>query len=178
QAPAATHVRKLRPRKIVKHDRDGGDEDALARLADRLNNNTVTVISGGLQSTDLAIAHELAAALDDGDNLRVVPMVGAGGGRNIRDVRFLKGVDLGITQTYLLTRLRASNESGPLDDKIVYLAKLYNEEMHLLVRADSGLAAIEQLGGRTVSLGEQASGTQLIAHDVLDRLGIAVHEVN
>jgi TRAP transporter TAXI family solute receptor len=104
--------------------------------------------------------------------------VGAGGTRNIRDVRFMKGFDLAITETSLLARLRQSGEIGPLDDKIVYLAKLFNEELHIVVRADSGLAGIADLKGRTVSLGEAGSGTQLIAHDVLDRLGIAVHEVN
>ena len=136
------------------------------------------IIAGGLQSTDLAITHQLSVVLDDGDDLRIVPMVGAGGSRNIRDVRFMKGIDLGITQTSLLARLRQSGEIGPLDDKIVYLAKLFNEELHIVVRADSGLASIEHLKGRTVSLGEPGSGTQLIAHDVLDRLGIAVREVN
>jgi len=135
-------------------------------------------MSGGLQSTNLAITHQLSEALGDGDDLRIVPMVGAGGARNIRDVRFMKGIDLAITETSLLARLRQSAEIGPLDDKIVYLAKLFNEELHIVVRADSGLAGIDDLKGRTVSLGEAGSGTQLIAHDVLDRLGIAVHEVN
>ena len=78
--------------------------------------------------------------LDDGDNFRVLPVIGKGGGQNIRDVRFLKGVDLGITQSILLNLYRRSNEIGPIDDKIVYIAKLFNEEMHLVVRADSGIA--------------------------------------
>jgi TRAP-type uncharacterized transport system substrate-binding protein len=103
-------------------------------------------------------------------------MVGAGGTRNIRDVRFMRGVDLAITQTSLLGRMRESNEIGKIDDKIVYLTKLFNEEMHVLVRAESELVSIDQLGGRTVSLGEVGSGTQLIARDVLARLGITVRE--
>jgi hypothetical protein len=154
------------------------DGRALAALSERLNNNTLAIISGGLGSTDLVIAQELSTVLDDGDNLRILPMVGAGGGRNIRDVRFMKGVDLGIAQSNLLARVRASSEIGPIDDKVVYLTKLFNEEMHLVVRADSGIAAIDQLAGRTVNLGDPGSGTQLIGHDVLDRLGIAVREVN
>jgi TRAP transporter TAXI family solute receptor len=154
------------------------EDRGLAALSDRLNKNTVAVIAGGLGSTDLAVAQDLASALDDGDKLRILPLVGAGGGRNIRDVRFMKGIDVGITQTNVLARLRQSREFGVLDDKIVYLAKLFNEEMHLLVRADSNVTAIDQLNGRAVSLGEPGGGTQLIAHDVLDRLGVAVREVN
>ncbi len=167
---------KAHPHKVARHSRERHDDNAQAGLSERLNNNTVAIIAGGLGSTDLAVTQDLADVLDD--NLRILPVVGAGGGRNIRDVRFLKGIDLGITQTNLLARLQASREIGTLDDKIVYLAKLFNEEVHLLVRADSGLTAIGDLNGRTVSLGEPGSGTQLIGHDVLDHLGIAVHEVN
>jgi TRAP transporter TAXI family solute receptor len=177
-SPAAT-AQARKPTKVArrpKHER--ASDRAGADLGERLNKGTLVIISGGLQSTDLAITHQLSDVLDDGDDLRIVPMVGAGGSRNIRDVRFMKGIDLGITQTSLLARLRQSGEIGPLDDKIVYLAKLFNEELHIVVRADSGLASIDDLKDRTVSLGEPGSGTQLIAHDVLDRLGIAVREVN
>ncbi|HUI96355.1 MAG TPA: TAXI family TRAP transporter solute-binding subunit [Xanthobacteraceae bacterium] len=155
-----------------------GEDRALADLGERINADTVAIIAGGIGSTELAVAQDLAAVLDDGDNLRVLPVVGAGGARNIRDVRFMKGIDLAITQTRLLARARDSNEIGKIDDKIVYLAKLFNEEMHVIVRADSELVSLDQLGGRTVSLGEAGSGTQLIARDVLARLGIAVREAN
>jgi TRAP transporter TAXI family solute receptor len=174
-AKPAAHPVKARPHRVAKRERS--EDRTLTALSDRLNKNTVAIIAGGLGSTDLAITHELAAVLDDGDELRILPVVGAGGGRNVRDLRFMKGVDLAITQTNVLARLRASREYGPLDDKIVYVAKLFNEEMHLLVRADSSITAIDQLGGRPVSLGEPGGGTQLVARDVLARLGVSVREV-
>jgi len=187
-APAPTQTQAAQPRKIirlarhVKHERTSERGHTSERpgndLGDRLNKNTLVIVSGGLESTDLAITHQLSTVLDDGDDLRILPMVGAGGGRNIRDVRFMKGVDLGIAPTNLLARMRDSGEIGPLDDKIVYLAKLFNEELHVVVRADSGLTSIDQLKDRTVSLGEEGSDTQLIAHDVLERLHVAAHEVN
>jgi TRAP-type uncharacterized transport system substrate-binding protein len=195
-SPAATqaapprqsaHAENAKPRRFVRSRHrirsvGAGQEDRapanpLANLSERLTSNTLVVIAGGLGSTDLAAAQDLAATLDDGDELRILPTVGAGGGRNIRDLRLMKSVDLAMTQTSALARLRASGELGPLDDKIVYLAKLFNEEMHVLVRADSGIAGIEQLAGRKVALGETGGATQIVAHDVLDRLGIAVHEV-
>jgi TRAP-type uncharacterized transport system substrate-binding protein len=163
-----------RARRSIRH---GGSEPASAEdraqigLSERINSNTVAILAGGLGSTELAVAQDLAAALDDGDNLRVLPMVGASGARNIRDVRFMKSVDLAITQTSLLARVRDSNEIGKIDDKLVYVAKLFNEEMHVLVRADSELVSIG-------SLGEAGSGTQLIARDVLGRLAIRVREAN
>jgi TRAP-type uncharacterized transport system substrate-binding protein len=180
QPNQAAHAVKPHAHRIARRNHEHADDHAdhaLAGLSERINNNTVAIIAGGLGSTDLAITEDLAAVLDDGDNLRVLPVVGAGG-RNIRDVRFMKGIDLGITQAYLLERLRASHELGPLDDKIGYVSKLFNEEMHLLVRADSDITAIGELNGRSVNLGQPGSGAQLIGHDVLDRLGVAVREVH
>lgn len=68
------------------------------------NQNTVSIISGspGSDATYLQVAYDLAAVLNDGENLRVLPVVGIGGPQNIRDVRVLKGIDIGLTQTSIL----------------------------------------------------------------------------
>ncbi|MBI4274301.1 MAG: TAXI family TRAP transporter solute-binding subunit, partial [Rhizobiales bacterium] len=148
------------------------------RLSEAINQNTITIVSGNLNATYLSIAYDLSAVLDDGENLRILPLVGKGGGQNIRDVRFMKGVDLGITQSNLLGHFKRTNELGWIDDKIVYIAKLFNEEMHLVVRAEAGITAIEQLAGKTVNFSDIGSGTQLTTRDIFERLGIKVTEVN
>ena len=106
--------------------------------SERINANTVAIISGNINGTYLSIAYDLSAVLDEGDDFRILPIIGKGGGQNLRDVRFLKGVDLGITQSILLNKFRKTKEFGPIDDKITYIAKLFNEEMHLVVRATPG----------------------------------------
>jgi TRAP transporter TAXI family solute receptor len=150
----------------------------LGVLGERINANTVAVISGNLNATYVTIAYDLSAVLDNGDEFRVLPVIGKGGGQNIKDVRFLKGIDLGITQSNLLGYYKRTNELGPIDDKIVYIAKLFNEEMHLVVRADSGITAIEQLAGKTVNFSDVGSGTQLSTRDIFERVGIKAIEVN
>lgn len=154
------------------------DKPSLGSLGERLNANTIAIVSGNPNATYLTIAYDLSDVLDDGDNFRVLPVVGKGGGQNIRDVRFLKGVDLGITQSIILNEFRQSNEIGNIDDKIVYLTKLFNEEMHIVVRADSGIASIEDLNGKKVNLSDVGSGSQLSGRDVFKRLGITVQELN
>src|SRR5262249_4963857 len=127
---------------------------------EQVNENTVGIISGSPNSDDtyLQMAYDLAAVLNDGSRLRILPMVGIGGPQNIRDVRNLKGVDIGLTQTNILNSFRRSNEQlGKFDKKIVYIAKLFNEEAHLLVGAD--ITSLEQLRGRKVNLDEVGSGT-------------------
>jgi uncharacterized protein len=150
----------------------------LGSIGERINANTIAIVSGNLNATYLSIAYDLSAVLDDGDEFRILPVIGKGGGQNIKDVRFLKGVDLGITQSNLLPYFKKTNEIGPLDDKLVYIAKLFNEEMHLIVRADSEINAIEQLAGKRVNFSDIGSGTQLSTRDIFERLGVAPQEVN
>jgi uncharacterized protein len=154
------------------------DKPNLGSVGERINANTISIVSGNLNATYLTIAYDLSAVLDDGDEFRVLPVIGKGGGQNLRDVRFLKGVDLGITQSILLSAARRSNEIGSIDDKIVYIAKLFNEELHLVVRADSGIESIEQLAGKKINFSDVGSGTQLSARDIFSRLKIQVEELN
>jgi len=147
-------------------------------FTERANANTVTIVSGSPDGAYLSVAHDLSAVLDDGEEFRVLSLLGKGGGQNIRDVRFLKSVDLGITQANLLSAFRRSNEIGNLDGRIVYISKLFGEEMHVVVRADSAIRSIEQLAGKTVNVGEVGGGSQLSARDVFGRLNIKIDEVN
>ena len=150
----------------------------LGSLGERINSNTIAIVSGNPNATYLTIAYDMSAVLDDGDEFRILPVIGKGGGQNIKDVRFLKGVDLGITQSNLMPYYKKTNELGYLDDKIVYIAKLFNEEMHLIVRADSGVASLADLAGKKVNFSDAGSGTQLSTRDIFERLGIKPEEVN
>jgi uncharacterized protein len=141
------------------------------------NENTIGLISGSPNSDDtyLQMAYDLADVLND-DNLRVLPIAGIGGPRNIRDVRYLKGVDIGLTQTSILNNFRRSNERmGHIDNKIVYIAKLFNEEVHLVARSD--ITSVSQLKGRKVNLDAKGSGTSYSMRDLFRLMGIEVEEV-
>ena len=116
---------------------------SLSSIGWRMNANTVSIVSGNINGTYLSIAYDLSAVLDDGDNLRILPVIGKGGGQNIKDVRFLKGADIGITQSNLLRYYHRTNEIGPIENKVLYIARLFNEEMHVIVRAESGMGAGE-----------------------------------
>ena len=144
------------------------------------NQNSVSIISGspGSDATYLQVAYDLAAVLNDGENLRVLPVVGIGGPQNIRDVRVLKGIDIGLTQTSILNDFRRSNGilGVPDDNKIAVVCKLFNLEAHLVVR--SGITSIEQLSGQKVNLDEVGSGTNHSMRDVFQRLDIKIEEVN
>jgi uncharacterized protein len=146
---------------------------------EQVNRNTVSIISGspGSDATYLQVAYDLAAVLNDGENLRILPVVGVGGSQNIRDVRALKGIDIGLTQVSILNNFRRVNETlGVTDDKIVYITKLFNLEVHLVGR--SNIASIEDLKGQKVNLDELGSGTNYSMRDVFTSLGVEIQEVD
>jgi TRAP-type uncharacterized transport system substrate-binding protein len=143
------------------------------------NENIVGLISGSPNSDDtyLQMAYDLAEVLNDGDNLRILPIAGIGGPRNIRDVRYVKGIDIGLTQTNILNNFRRSNERmGQSDNKIGYIAKLFNEEVHLVARSD--ITSIEQLRRLKVNVDAKGSGTSYSMRDIFQALGIAIEEVS
>jgi TRAP transporter TAXI family solute receptor len=164
--------------------KDDANSDAKAAKADtirdnfrsRMNENVVTIMAGSPTGTDLAIVQDIAEVLN-GDGLRVVPMVGQGPAQNVKDVLFLRGVDMGVTQANILKYFARTGELGPdFIDQVAYVAKLFNEEMHVLVRDD--VKSIEDLKGRPVNFGAQGSGAEITGRLVFEALGIDVKQLH
>jgi uncharacterized protein len=145
-------------------------------IMERMNANTITVVTGDPSLTYFTFAYDLAAVLNDGDELRILPIASQGAFQNVRDVRYLHGVDLGFAQTNILDYYRRTGEIGNVADKLVYIAKICNEEIHVIVRSE--ITSLKQLRGRKVNFTTDDSGTRLSAHDIFERLGISVEEVN
>ena len=80
---------------IPKSLAEGGTDDALRT---RKNLWTVGVAGGLMSGTNMTFADEMAQVLDDGDNLRVIPMVTYGAASNLEDLLYLRGVDVAVTQ--------------------------------------------------------------------------------
>lgn len=145
-------------------------------IAERINSGTVGIISGSPDSTSMRVATDLAAVLDDGDNLRVLTVIGRGSVQNITDILYLKGIDIGIVQSDVLSYFKREGVHRGIDQRINYITKLYNEELHLLVGRDINSA--QDLAGKKVNFGVRDSGTYLTASTVFDGLKIDVETVS
>ena len=138
----------------------------------RANANVIGVISGGVDGTYIRIAADLAAVLDDGDLLRVLPIVGKGSVQNLSDLIYLRGVDIGIVQADVLTFLLEARSIPGVQSAINYITKLYDEEVHILVRA--GTDRIEDLAGKAVNVDGRGSGTAMTASLLFSKLQVAI----
>jgi uncharacterized protein len=145
---------------------------------------TVGIVAGGPEEGALRFVNEIArviaAGQETGPNgelaLRALPIVGRGGVHDIRDVLSLPGVDMAITQEPVLTRLQESKELGDLKSRIVYVTKLFNEELHVIARED--IRQVSDLTGKPVNLGDHGGSVEHIARDLFRTLGVKVSEVH
>jgi len=62
-------------------------------------------------------------------------------------------------------------------DNLRAIANLYPEELHIVVRADSGIESIADLKGKRVSLGEEQSGTRFDSLLVLRFYGLTADDL-
>ena len=141
-------------------------------LVEQVNQGTVGIISGGINGTYVRIAADLASVLDRGNELRVLPMIGKGSVQNIADILYLKGIDIGIVQSDVLAFIKRENIYPQIEDKIHYVTKLYNEEIHLIAGKD--IVSTKDLAGKKVNFGVRGSGTFMTATIVFDALGLDV----
>jgi TRAP transporter TAXI family solute receptor len=136
----------------------------------RLNANTTTIITGTIGGTYVQFGADLASVLDDGDRLRVLPIIGRGSVQSIADVLYLRGVDLGIMRSDTLDYLEKKGYGSNLKSQLTYITKLYNEEMHVV--APKSIRKLSDLNGKTVSVDLPNGGTFVTSIEVFERLGI------
>ncbi len=143
-----------------------------AQLREQVNRGTVGIIAGDMHSTTVRMSKDLATVLDDGDNRRVLTVVGKGSVQNILDLLYLRHIDVAIVQADVLDYFKARSVHPGVENAIRYVAKLHNEELHLLVRDD--VQSVEDLAGKRVSFGALGSGTYITASILFGNLKIGV----
>jgi TRAP-type uncharacterized transport system substrate-binding protein len=149
-----------------------GGTDAAMRY--KRNNWTVGVAGGQLSGTYMTFANELAQVLDDGDNLRVVPIVTYGAASNMDDLLYLRQVDVAVTQSDVFEYFRTQRKINNLQYRVNYIVRLPVSEMHVLARTD--IKKLEDLRGKKVSFGPAGSASSLTGTIVFQRLGIEVEQ--
>jgi uncharacterized protein len=142
----------------------------------RINANTVSIISGTPGAGFFRIATDIALALDDGENLRVLPIMGKGAEQNLYDILYLKGVDMGLVRTDTLDTLKQDPRVDAPETQLVYIAKLFNEELQVV--ASTNVTSIYQLAGKKVNFDLLGSGANFTGHKLFDELGITVVATN
>ena len=157
---------------IPKSLQEGGPEEVLKQ---RQNNWTVGVAGGNMDGTYLRFADELGKVLDDGDELRVLPIISRGAAANLQDLLYLRGIDVAFTQSDVFEYFRTQRKTPNLDTRVQYIIRLPVAELHVTARAD--IRTLEDLRGQKVVFGPPGSSPTMTGPIVFPRLGIPVEPV-
>lgn len=141
-----------------------------AQTKQALNANTVTLITGTIGGTYVQIGADLASVLDDGNKLRVLPIVGRGSVQSVADILFLQGVDIGIVRSDTLDYLEKKGFARDIKKQFTFVTKLYNEEMTII--APKSVRTLKDLEGRRISVDLPNGGTFVTALTVAERIGL------
>ena len=128
---------------VPKSIQEGGTD---AALRERKNAWTVGIVGGLISGTYMRFADEMASALDDGDNLRILPIVSYGAASNLDDLLYLHGVDAAITQSDVFEYFRTQRKTANLEGRVQYIIRLPISELHILARND--VQTLQDLRGK------------------------------
>jgi TRAP-type uncharacterized transport system substrate-binding protein len=150
---------------------EAGEQDRI----NRANKWTVGVEGGLLESTAIRIAAEIAKALNDGENLRIVPIIGTGAKENLKDLLYLKGVDIAITFSDVFDDFKKSGEVRNIDQRVHFISALFVAELHVLARPE--IKTLKDLEGKKVGFNTKGAGPTTTGRILFERLGIRVEPV-
>jgi TRAP-type uncharacterized transport system substrate-binding protein len=142
----------------------------------RFNNWTVGIMGGLKEGTALKFVTDLHSALDDGDNLRIVPIVSRGLKHNILDLLYLKGVDIVVTPSDSFEDLKKEGKTKNIDRRVHYITSLYVVTTHIIVRPE--IKTAKDLEGKKISFQGKGTSTVTTGNIIFDRLGVKVEATN
>ena len=135
-----------------------------------VNNWTVGIAGGFFEGTFIRFAVELGKGLDDGENLRILPIVSYGGNENINDLLYLKGVDIAITYTDTFELYKKSGRVRNIEQRINYISELLLGELYIFARPE--ITTLKDLESKKVSLGTKGGSATTTGPIVFERLGV------
>jgi len=165
-------IDQVRGQTIPKSLQEGGPEETIKQ---RENNWTVGLAGGAFDGTYLRLADELGKVLDDGDQLRVLPIVTHGAAGNLQDLLYLRGIDVAFTQSDVFEYFRTERKTSHLEERIRYIIRLPVAEFHLTVRPE--IQSLEDLRGKKVVFGPPGASSTMTGPIVFQRLNIPVEPV-
>ena len=120
-------------------------------------------------------AADLAKALDDGDDLRVLPIISFGAVGNVTDLLYLKGVDFAITYSDVLDHFKNVAQIPGIEHRISYVIPMFQGEVHVYARPE--IKTIHDLAGKKVNFNTVGSAANYTGGIIFDRLGIKIERM-
>src|SRR5215813_5914321 len=141
-----------------------------------VNKGVVELETAGSAGISVRMAEDLASVINDGATRRIVPVIGTGSLANLNDLKHLRGIDMTILPIDVLDYAKEQRLFPGIDGSFTYIAKLHNEEFHLLARRE--IQSIADLANKKVNVDLRDSGTAITASRLFSALKLPVTMTN
>lgn len=141
---------------------------------DRINEWTIGLAAGLPEGAPLRFAAEMARVLDDGNNMRLMPIVTRGIFENFGDLLQLRGVDAAIVYGDTLVHFDKVEKVPRVLERVNYVASLFPSELQIFVRPE--INSLQDLVGKPVNFNTKGTAAAYSGPLIFNRLGIKVIE--
>lgn len=139
---------------------------------ERINQFTIGLAAGLPEGAPLRFGAELARALNEGDEMRILPIVTRGIFDNFEDLLQLRGVDAAIVYGDTLLHFDKVERVPNVLNKVHYVASLFPSELQIFVRPE--IKSLRDLQGKVVNFNQKGTAAAYTGPIVFERLGIKV----
>ncbi|MET0651901.1 MAG: TAXI family TRAP transporter solute-binding subunit [Hyphomicrobiaceae bacterium] len=169
--PAAVRLAQLAQTPRAPTAAASGESNTVAKV----NNWTVGLAGGLPEGTFLRFGAEISRNLNFSDDLRVLTIVTPGATDNVKDLLYLKGIDIAITHADVFEHFRNVEKIPNIEKRVNFISEMYISELHVLVRPE--INSFKDLNGKKVGFHTPGAGPSVTGPILFQRLGIKVEPV-
>ena len=140
------------------------------------NDIAVSIVVSGLSCTCARFAEDIRNVVNDlkPNGIRILPVLGVGGLQNLKDLLFLRSMDMAVVDqdNLLLLKQRDPKLYANIEQKVQYITKLYTAEFHVL--ASNDIKSYDDLKNQKVNFNLKDSQTEVTADRIFKMLDIPV----
>lgn len=138
----------------------------------------LSMLTGGTSGTYYPLGGEMAKIISDETGIQTDAVSSNASADNIIALQ-KEEAEIAFVQTDVVANAIEginSFDGNPVDN-VLALGSLYPETVQIVTKADSGITSVEDLAGKTVSVGAPGSGTYVNAEQILELHGMSMDDI-
>lgn len=145
------------------------------KAVSKANEWTVGLATGTPSGTFMRFGAEIASNINQIGDVRVLAVITPGATENVRDLLYLKGMDIAITHADVLEHFKSVEKITNIQKRVNFISELYISEIHVLVRPE--INSFKDLEGKKVSFHAPGGGSSVTGPILFRRMGVGVEPV-
>ncbi|MCP3764392.1 TAXI family TRAP transporter solute-binding subunit [Domibacillus sp. A3M-37] len=161
---------------------NGGNEEGSGDTGDEGGGESpsqdLSLLTGGTGGTYYPLGGQIGNIISDNTEANITPQTSGASAENMETLRAGEA-ELAFSQTDIAAYALEGKEmfEGDSIDNIQAIASLYPETVQLVTTAESGIQSVDDLKGKTVSVGAPGSGAYINAMQILEIYGMSDKDI-